>query len=33
MSKVDADWLLCGLGAERGLVPFTYVTHPEDEDY
>ncbi|XP_072108584.1 AP-4 complex accessory subunit RUSC2 isoform X1 [Mobula birostris] len=32
MSKVDADWLLCGLGAERGLVPFTYVTHPEDED-
>ncbi|XP_048458329.1 AP-4 complex accessory subunit RUSC2-like isoform X4 [Rhincodon typus] len=33
ISKVDADWLLCGLGAERGLVPFTYVTHPEDEDY
>ncbi|XP_078075590.1 AP-4 complex accessory subunit RUSC2 isoform X6 [Mustelus asterias] len=33
MSKVDADWLLCGLGGERGLVPFTYVTHPEDEDY
>uniref|UniRef100_UPI00398E56C3 AP-4 complex accessory subunit RUSC2 isoform X5 n=1 Tax=Pristiophorus japonicus TaxID=55135 RepID=UPI00398E56C3 len=33
MSKVDADWLLCGLGAEYGLVPFTYVTHPEDEDY
>ncbi|XP_078406362.1 AP-4 complex accessory subunit RUSC2 isoform X4 [Cetorhinus maximus] len=33
MSKVDADWLLCGLGAEHGLVPFTYVTHPEDEDY
>ncbi|XP_051866259.1 AP-4 complex accessory subunit RUSC2 isoform X2 [Pristis pectinata] len=33
MSKVDADWLLCGLGAECGLVPFTYVTHPEDEDY
>ncbi|XP_069780407.1 AP-4 complex accessory subunit RUSC2 isoform X7 [Narcine bancroftii] len=32
-SKVDADWLLCGLGAESGLVPFTYVTHPEDEDY
>ncbi|XP_067841621.1 AP-4 complex accessory subunit RUSC2 isoform X2 [Heptranchias perlo] len=33
MSKVDADWLLCGLGAEHGLVPITYVTHPEDEDY
>ncbi|GCB76472.1 hypothetical protein scyTo_0017470, partial [Scyliorhinus torazame] len=33
MSKVDADWLLCGLGGEQGLVPFTYVTHPEDEDY
>ncbi|GCC30671.1 hypothetical protein chiPu_0009125 [Chiloscyllium punctatum] len=33
ISKVDADWLLCGLGAERGLVPFTYVTHPKDEDY
>ncbi|XP_043544064.1 iporin isoform X3 [Chiloscyllium plagiosum] len=33
ITKVDADWLLCGLGAERGLVPFTYVTHPKDEDY
>ncbi|XP_038646766.1 iporin isoform X3 [Scyliorhinus canicula] len=33
MSKVDADWLLCGLGGEQGLVPSTYVTHPEDEDY
>eukprot|EP00062_Callorhinchus_milii_P007853 gi/632949894/ref/XP_007890411.1/ PREDICTED: iporin isoform X6 [Callorhinchus milii] len=33
VSKVDADWLLCGLGAECGLVPIMYVTHPEDEDY
>ncbi|KAJ7335110.1 hypothetical protein JRQ81_013051 [Phrynocephalus forsythii] len=33
LSKVDADWLRCGRGAESGLVPIMYVTHREDEDY
>ncbi|XP_055774544.1 AP-4 complex accessory subunit RUSC2-like isoform X2 [Salvelinus fontinalis] len=26
LSRADADWLLCSLGAQRGLVPFIYVT-------
>ncbi|XP_072715128.1 AP-4 complex accessory subunit RUSC2 isoform X1 [Ciconia boyciana] len=33
ISKVDGDWLQCSLGSEKGLVPITYITHPEDEDY
>ncbi|KYO34806.1 iporin [Alligator mississippiensis] len=33
LAKVDGDWLRCGLGADTGLVPIMYVTHPEDEDY
>ncbi|XP_029574016.1 iporin isoform X1 [Salmo trutta] len=26
LSRADSDWLLCSLGAQRGLVPFIYVT-------
>lgn len=26
LSKADSDWLLCSLGATRGLVPIIYVT-------
>ncbi|XP_067399669.1 AP-4 complex accessory subunit RUSC2 [Emydura macquarii macquarii] len=33
LAKVDGDWLRCGLGSQRGLVPIMYVTHPADEDY
>ncbi|XP_070587391.1 AP-4 complex accessory subunit RUSC2-like isoform X2 [Erythrolamprus reginae] len=35
LSRVDADWLRCSRreGAESGLVPIMYVTHPEDADY
>ncbi|XP_054629818.1 AP-4 complex accessory subunit RUSC2 isoform X2 [Dunckerocampus dactyliophorus] len=32
LSKADPDWLLCSLGASRGLVPIVYVTLCSTED-
>uniref|UniRef100_A0A673X749 RUN and SH3 domain containing 2 n=2 Tax=Salmo trutta TaxID=8032 RepID=A0A673X749_SALTR len=32
LSRADSDWLLCSLGAQRGLVPFIYVTLRGMED-
>ncbi|KAJ1211458.1 hypothetical protein NDU88_006818 [Pleurodeles waltl] len=31
-SKVDPEWLLCGLGSESGRVPRMYVTRFDDKD-
>nr|XP_057926177.1 AP-4 complex accessory subunit RUSC2 [Doryrhamphus excisus]XP_057926178.1 AP-4 complex accessory subunit RUSC2 [Doryrhamphus excisus]XP_057926179.1 AP-4 complex accessory subunit RUSC2 [Doryrhamphus excisus] len=32
LSKADPDWLLCSMGAHRGLVPIVYVTLCSAED-
>nr|XP_061837735.1 AP-4 complex accessory subunit RUSC2-like isoform X1 [Nerophis lumbriciformis] len=32
LSKADPDWLLCSMGASRGLVPMVYVTLCSTED-
>ncbi|KAL0979851.1 hypothetical protein UPYG_G00190650 [Umbra pygmaea] len=32
LSRADSDWLLCSLGADRGLVPIIYVTLKSLED-